>query len=170
MDKRIVDPADFSADIFNAIGRERMLVGAVKPDGSFNAMTASWGGMGVLWNKNVFTCFVRPQRFTHEFTESADKISMAFFGREYRAALDIFGSKSGRDTDKFALSGLTPIVSDGYLDYAEASLTLFGKTVYKSVIDPEKLLDKSVMKLYKGDYHTVYVCEIEKIIEKEDNR
>ena len=61
-------------------------------------------------------------------------------------------------------------MSDGYLDYAEASLTLFGKTVYKSVIDPEKLLDKSVMKLYKGDYHTVYVCEIEKIIEKEDNR
>ena len=55
MDKRIVDPADFSADIFNAIGREWMLVGAVKPDGSFNAMTASWGGMGVLWNKNVFT-------------------------------------------------------------------------------------------------------------------
>lgn len=170
MKEIIIDPAEFSVDIFNAVGREWMLVGAVKPDGSFNAMTASWGGMGVLWNKNIFTCFVRPQRFTHEFTEAAGKMSIAFFDEKYRRALDIFGSKSGRDIDKFALTGLTPIVSDGYLDYAEASLTLFGKTVYKSVIDPEKLLDKSVMKLYKGDYHTVYVCEIEKIIKKEEDQ
>ena len=28
-------------------------------------MTASWGGMGILWNKPVVFVFIRPQRFTN---------------------------------------------------------------------------------------------------------
>ena len=39
------------------IGKDWMLVCA-----GDNAMTASWGGMGVLWNKPVAFVFIRPQR------------------------------------------------------------------------------------------------------------
>jgi flavin reductase (DIM6/NTAB) family NADH-FMN oxidoreductase RutF len=75
-----IKPSDINGSVFSDIGSKWMLISAQKPDGSINTMTASWGTMGVLWNKNIFVCFIRPQRFTHEFTEASDKISISFFG------------------------------------------------------------------------------------------
>ncbi len=37
--------------------------------GDCNTMTASWGGLGVLWNKPMATIYVRPQRYTFQFLE-----------------------------------------------------------------------------------------------------
>ena len=48
---------------FNLIGKEWLLISAT--DGNkCNTMTASWGGLGVIWNKNVATVYIRPQRYT----------------------------------------------------------------------------------------------------------
>ena len=54
-----VNPETLSTEVFSDIGKKWMLISAAKPDGSINTMTASWGALGVLWNKNVFICFVR---------------------------------------------------------------------------------------------------------------
>ncbi|MBR6755283.1 MAG: flavin reductase, partial [Clostridia bacterium] len=102
-----IRPEELNSSVFHDIGTKWMLVSAKKPDGSVNTMTASWGALGVLWNKNVFICFVRPQRYTHEFTEASDSISIAFFGEEYRDALKLCGTKSGRDMDKIKEAGLS---------------------------------------------------------------
>ena len=83
---------ELSTPVFSDIGSKWMLLSAAKKDGSVNTMTASWGALGVLWGKNVFFCFVRPQRYTHEFTEESDRISISFFGEEYRSALAYCGS------------------------------------------------------------------------------
>ena len=37
-------------------------------------MTASWGGLGVLWGKPVAFIFLRPTRYTKEFVDKADFI------------------------------------------------------------------------------------------------
>lgn len=153
--------------VFEEIGKRWMLVAAAKEDGTVNAMTASWGALGVLWGKNVFICYVRPQRYTHEFTESSDSITLAFFDEQYRNALKICGSKSGRDCSKLAESGLTYSVKDGKTLINEASRLIIGKKLYAGRIDPAFFCDKEVDKWYENDYHTVYVCEIEKILEKE---
>ena len=71
----------------------------------YNTMTASWGGFGILWNKPVCYVFVRPSRYTFEFMESNAGFTLSFFPKEYRKALNILGSKSGRDLDKVKLSG-----------------------------------------------------------------
>ena len=92
-----IKPSEINGSVFSDIGSKWMLISAQKPDGSINTMTASWGTMGVLWNKNIFVCFIRPQRFTHEFTEASDKISISFFGEEHRDALRLCGKVSGRD-------------------------------------------------------------------------
>lgn len=153
--------------VFSDIGKKWMLISAAKSDGSVNTMTASWGALGVLWNKNVFFCFVRPQRFTHEFTEESDRISISFFGEEYRDALRLCGTKSGRDCDKIALAGLTPVNNNGDVSFLEAERVIYGKKIYAGRLDPKAFLSDDIEKHYNNDYHTVYICEIEKIEEKE---
>lgn len=162
-----IDPNTLSTEVFNDIGKKWMLISAEKPDGSINTMTASWGGLGVLWNKNVFFCFIRPQRYTHEFTEASDKISLSFFSEEYRDALTVCGRKSGRDCDKIGLAGLTPISEDGNVGFAEAERIIYGKKLYAGKLDPRCFISDEIEKHYNNDYHTVYICEIEKIVEKE---
>ena len=93
---------------FDLIGKEWMLVTAGTED-KFNTMTASWGGVGILWNKPVAFCFIRPQRYTFELLESQPdaKFSLCFVGNRYRSALNICGRESGRNQDKIALAGLS---------------------------------------------------------------
>ena len=158
---------ELKSSVFEDIGKKWMLISAAKPDGSINTMTASWGALGVLWNKNVFFCFVRPQRYTHEFTEASDKISISFFGEEYRDALTVCGRKSGRDCEKIALAGLSAFNEDGNVGFNEAERIIYGKKIYAGKLNPESFLSDDIEKHYNNDYHTVYICEIEKIVEKE---
>ena len=50
---------------FTKIGKEWLLITAGDEE-KHNTMTASWGGVGVLWGKNVVTTYIRPQRYTKE--------------------------------------------------------------------------------------------------------
>lgn len=161
-----IRPEELNSSVFHDIGTKWMLVSAKKPDGSVNTMTASWGALGVLWNKNVFICFVRPQRYTHEFTEASDSISIAFFGEEYRDALKLCGTKSGRDMDKIKEAGLSVFLNGDNVGFNEAERIIYGKKLYAGKIDPKCFISEDIDKLYKDDYHTVYICEIEKIEEK----
>jgi len=162
-----ITPNELGSNVFEDIGNKWMLLSAAKKDGTVNTMTASWGAMGVLWNKNVFFCFVRPQRYTHEFTEESEYISLSFFGEEYRDALKFCGTKSGRDYDKFMETGLTVFNREGRVGFNEAERIIYGKKLYSGKIDPECFVSQDIQKHYKDDYHTVYICEIEKIEEKE---
>jgi len=165
-----INPNEFDR-IFDTIGHKWMLIGACddkhKPL-NYNTMTASWGGMGVLWNKNVFWCFVRPQRYTKEFIDNSDKITLSFFDESYKNALTVCGRKSGRDGDKISEAGLTVKVENGEVYFNEARYTVVGRKLYVDEIKKSGFLDMSIVNNYYSgeDFHTVYICEIEKIIEK----
>ena len=59
---REITPSEAS-DAIDLIGKDWMLIGAAdKKHGNANAMTASWGALGFLWNRPVCICFIRPQR------------------------------------------------------------------------------------------------------------
>ena len=132
-------------------------------------MTASWGGVGVLWNKPVCFCFVRPQRYTHEFTEQGDRLTLTFFGGEYKKELGYCGRVSGRDTDKVRDCGFTEVRdSDGYVYFDEAKVVVCARKLYRDVLREDGFLDKTLLSNYSaGDYHAVYVCEIEKVLVSE---
>ena len=102
-----ISPAEMGGNPFHRIGTDWMLITA-GDENSANRMTASWGGLGVLWNKPVVFAFVRPTRYTYEFLEREDTFSLSFFPDEStRQALTLCGRVSGRDTDKIADAGLT---------------------------------------------------------------
>lgn len=145
------------------IGKQWMLI-TVKDEvaGRVNAMTASWGALGVLWGKNVAVCFVRPQRHTYGLAEKSERFSLAFFKEGYRDALKICGTKSGRDCDKLAMAGLTTVTCDGVPVIAEADFVLICRKIYADDLREESFVDPALLDNYAAkDYHRVYVCEIE---------
>ena len=151
---------------FKLIGSDWMLITAGDKN-SFNTMTASWGGLGVLWNKPVSYIFVRPTRYTYEFLEKNKSYSLSFFDEKYRKALSICGAKSGRDTDKVKEAGLTPVESgNGVVHFDEAKLVLECTKMYYQDIEPANFLDSSISGFYNNDYHRLYIGEIAEIIKK----
>ena len=128
----------------------------------FNTMTISWGGIGVIWNKNVVFIFVRESRYTKEFMDNGDFFSLAFLSENYRPALSYCGSHSGRDEDKFEKAGLTPAFRHGIPYPDEANFVLICRKMAAVPMKKEDLTDKHIAPdFYKdGDMHTMYVAEI----------
>jgi len=157
--------SELDMNVFSALNDDWMLITARKNDQSINTMTASWGFFGVMWGRPVFCCVIRPQRYTYEFVEEAERVTLSFYGEEYRDALKICGSKSGRDCDKIALAGLKP-ECDGEAVYFNGAKTVFlGKKLYYGDIDKDGFIAKALIPRYypDEDFHRAYVCEIEKI-------
>lgn len=134
----------------------------------YNTMTVSWGMMGELWNKDVCTVFVRPQRYTYEFMENNDGFTLSFFSPEYKTALSYCGSKSGRDVDKAKETGITPMEVKDAVAFEEAEIIISCKTLYKQDMTENSFMDKTIIdKCYNGDYHRIYVGEVTKVLVKE---
>lgn len=153
-------------NVFKLIGSDWMLITAAKRDGSVNTMTASWGGLGVLWNKNVCFVFIRPQRYTYEFVEEADEFTLSFYPENMRDALTICGRTSGRDCDKISKAGLVPVKLDDTVFFDGAKLVLKVKKLYKTKLREDEFIDTSIVSTSypQKDYHFVYVCEIERAV------
>lgn len=151
-----------------AIGHDWMLIVAKdEAKGRINAMTASWGCIGMLWNKPVAVCFVRPQRHTYGLIEQEERFSLAFPDASYREAMTLCGRKSGRDCDKLKEAGLTASELDGVPVIDQAEWTLICRKLYADDLRKESFLDPALLSNYKdNDFHRVYVCEIEKVYRK----
>lgn len=140
-----------------------LLAAGTKND--FNTMTVSWGGIGELWGKDVCFVFVRPQRYTFEFMEKNDYFSLSFFGGEYKKELGICGSKSGRDIDKIAETGFTPIDLQDAVGYKQAKVNIVLKKLAYQDMKPDGFIDETIMNNYaNNDFHRVYIGEIVKVI------
>ncbi|MDP4153790.1 MAG: flavin reductase [Bacillota bacterium] len=159
-------PEKLSESPFKLIGKDWMLVTAEK-DGKVNAMTASWGGLGVMWGKNVAFIVIRPQRYTKQFLDSSDTFSLTFYEETMKKQLSYFGSVSGRDENKIEKSGFT-LEHDGNTPYfSEARIALICKKLFAQDYQPECFLSHDIEKWYPDkDYHMLYIAEITKILVK----
>lgn len=156
-----INPERISDNAFKLIGKDWMLITAGTAD-SYNTMTASWGGLGILWNKKVCFCFVRPTRHTYNFIEKANSFTLSFYDEKYRDMLQYCGAKSGRDVDKAASTGITPVAgTGGSVYFAEARLVLECRKLYYQDITPGNFIDPELDRHYPlKDYHRMYVGEI----------
>ena len=156
---------EFSENPFKLIGSDWMLITAKKGDKT-NMMTASWGGVGILWNKPVATIYVRPQRYTKEFIDNEEYFSLCVLPEEYRQILNYCGTKSGRDEDKIAETKLTIDESEKAPIFKESRLVLICKKLYAQDLTEQSFIDKSLVEknCQAKDFHTMYIAEIEKIL------
>ena len=159
-------PQSLTANPFTLIGEEWMLITA-EADGRCNTMTASWGGIGVLWNRPVAFAFIRPQRYTYALLEQADTFSLSFLPEAYRPALQHCGTHSGREEDKFAATGLSVFSEKGTPCIAEAKLVLVCRKLHTVDFRPEQFVDTSLLSHYAaGDFHRQYVGEILDVLQR----
>lgn len=129
----------------------------------YNTMTVGWGSLGTMWWKPFAQVVVRPGRYTREFMETWDTFTLCAFPDACRPALELLGNRSGRDGDKIAESGLTPMASGVVAApcFAEAELVLECRKMYWQDLDSGHFLDPGIEKHYPlKDYHRVYFGEI----------
>ena len=162
-----IDPKSLEQNVFSLIGERWMLITAGTGE-RCNTMTASWGGLGVLWGKPVATVYIRPQLYTLEFVEREERFTLCFFGEEYRRALALCGSKSGRDLDKVKECNFTVETVDGAPYFQQADLVLVCRKLYWQDMDPAHFLDGEIDgKWYpQKDYHRIFIGELETVLKK----
>lgn len=162
-----IKPEELNKSPFQMIGNDWMLITAEKSNKA-NTMTASWGGLGIMWNKNVAYIVIRPQRYTKEFIDSSDTYSLCFFDTKYKKQLAYLGSVSGRDEDKISKSDLTLNRYENTPYFEEADIVIICKKLFSQEFKSESFIDKELIeKNYPDkDFHTLYIAEVEKILMK----
>ena len=162
-----IDPKQITANPFAMIGDQWMLITAGNAE-RCNTMTASWGGVGVLWQAPVATCYVRPQRYTKQFLDAEEYFTLTFFGEEWRKALTICGTKSGRDMDKVKECGFTVKTAEcGAPYFEEAELVIVCRKRYVQDFDPAAIPEDVKAAQYpNADYHTMYIGQIVEVLSK----
>lgn len=157
-------PLDMMLKPFSSIGHDWMLItaGSGLDRDQWNTMTASWGSLGVFWNKRTVTCVIRPTRHTFAFVERESLVTFSFFDSTMKKALQVCGSTTGAEIDKAEAAGITPMLLEkGAVGFAEARLNLVCRKIFAQDIDPASFIDLSIDKNYpEKDYHRMYICEI----------
>ncbi|MDD3106222.1 MAG: flavin reductase [Bacilli bacterium] len=161
------DIYQFSENIFKNMGKDGALLTAGNHD-TYNTMTIGWATIGVIWGKNVLTCYVRKSRFTYQFMEENDLFTVSFYDNQYKDCLTYLGSRSGRNEDKVKATNMTPLYVEDTVTFQEARVTFVCKKLYYQDLDSTKINEVIQGRYYpRGDFHRFYIGEIVKIIEKE---
>lgn len=158
---RKIEPKALEENVFSLFDDQWALITAGTAE-NCNTMTASWGGLGVLWHRPVATIYVRPQRYTYEFIEREDYFSLSFFEEEWREQLSYCGTASGREEDKFAACGFH-VEYDQAPYIREARLVLLCKKLYHHDLDPAHFPPEA-REFYDNDYHRMYIGEIVQVL------
>lgn len=156
-----IAPTRIPGNIVKMLSQDWMLITAGSGSEA-NAMTASWGGLGHLYERPVAFCFVSPERHTYRLMEKADTYTLTFYTEAYRDALQYCGTHSGRDGQKWQAAGLTPMaVPGGGTATREAWLIIECRKLVSQSLTPEALADESLRDRWTGrPMHKLYIGEI----------
>jgi flavin reductase (DIM6/NTAB) family NADH-FMN oxidoreductase RutF len=163
-----IEPTSITDNVFKLLDKDWMLITAGTLE-HYNTMTASWGHMGIIWNLPVAIAWIRPQRYTFGFAEKYSHFTLSFFTEKYRKALQFCGTKSGRDYDKAAETGLTPAATEkGNVFFREARLVMECRKLYSDDLKEENFILKDPANKHypTKDFHRFYMGEIIKVLSR----
>lgn len=129
----------------------------------YNSMTVGWGAFGTMWGRPFAAIVVRPSRYTYCFAEQYESFTLCAFPEKFRAAVQLLGTKSGRECDKIAEAGLNPVAASKVAApaFEEAELVVECRKIYYDDIEPRHFVDPTIQENYpQKDYHRMYFGEI----------
>ena len=119
-----ISPEEISDNVFTLVGKVFPVVTVGKPN-NYNSMTASGGGMGLLFRKPSTMLLFPSKRYTLELIEKEKAYTLSYFSDEYKKQVMFLGSKSGRDSEKMKEVELTSIQTpSGNMSFQEARLII----------------------------------------------
>ena len=121
------------------------VVGTYDHKGKPDAMVAAWGGICSSDPPSI-AISIRPSRYTYRNLMEKMAFTISIPSVKYTAEADFFGITSGMDTDKFAITGLTPQLAE----FVDAP----------SVAEFPIVLECRVTKHIKIGAHTQFIGEI----------
>ncbi|MBN1835816.1 MAG: flavin reductase [Spirochaetales bacterium] len=164
MKRQPIDISRLSLAAFRSWDQEWFLLTAGDFEaGRYNSMTVGWGGFGVMWKKPMALVVVRPTRHTRGFMDEYPDFTLCGFGSGQREALEYCGNHSGREVDKIARCGLTPVASSTVRapGLEEAELIVECRQMYRQDFDPALFLADFITGNYPDrDYHRMYLGEV----------
>jgi flavin reductase (DIM6/NTAB) family NADH-FMN oxidoreductase RutF len=132
-----VAPTELSGNVFQLVGQDFMVITA-GTETDYNSMTASWGGWGILFNEPATWCFLRASRYTLEYMKREKTYTMTYFDEPYKDQIMLFGSSSGRDSDKMKKHTLTVVKTPlGNISYKEAKLIIECELIQITTVQPD---------------------------------
>jgi len=124
-----ISPEEICDNVFTLAGKVFPVVTAGRED-NYNSMTASGGGMGLLFRKPITMLLFPAKRYTLELIEKEQKYTLSYFPDEYKKQVMFLGSKSGRDSEKMKEVELTSIIlPSGNVSFKEARLIIECKLI-----------------------------------------
>lgn len=139
-------------------------------EGACNTLLGTYGGLLSLWSRNCAAVAIRESRYTKAFLDREEGFSIAVLPEAFRDAVRYCGSHSGREGDKFAAAGLTPVFAEGIPFPGEAELVLLCRKLCACPMEGARFVPDIHRSYYEGKWennpHTLYIGEIVKILRK----
>lgn len=140
-----------------------LLLASTKRSGASNVMTIGWGTVGIIWGKPLFVVLVRPSRYTYGFIHDSGLFTVNVPTEEMREWVNLCGTRSGRELDKFAACGLktTPGHMVDAVTIDACPMVYECRVVHHNDVLPPNLAPEIERSSYRGsDYHRVFYGEI----------
>ena len=157
-----ISPEDIFDNVFTLVGKVFPVITAGNED-HYNSMTASGGGLGVLFKKPTTWCILKANRYTLELIQKEQTYTLSYFPNEYKEQILFLGSKSGRDSEKMKEVKLTRIQTpSGNISFIEARLILECKLTQITTAHPDDFYSQedkeAINEAYKeGNVYRKYV-------------
>ena len=116
------------------IGHELALITAGTEE-HHNACTVMYGAIGMIWSKDVYIAFVKPERYTWEFVNDSEYFTISYFPKNMNGIHKVFGYQSGREKDKEKATGITPEILEHGIGYLEANEIYVCRKLYMKQMD-----------------------------------
>ena len=101
-----------------------VMVSCALPGKKPNIVTIAWAGT-VNSDPPMCSISVRKERFSHDIIRDSGEFVINLCGQDQLKSLDFCGVKSGREVDKFACCGLTPVPVPGFTAPAVGECPLY---------------------------------------------
>jgi len=119
-----IPPEEIHDNVFTLVGKDFTVITAGNED-HYNSMTASGGGLGLLFMIPSAWCILRADRYTLELIQKHQTYTMSYFPNQYKKQILYLGSESGRDSEKMKKVELTSVQTpSGDMSFKEARLVL----------------------------------------------
>lgn len=161
--KQPIEPFELWRETVHVMSRYGLLLCSIGADGKPNVMAIGWMTGGIVWDKPILCAFVRPTRYTYSRLEEVAEFTVNVLPPEFSDAIQVCGTVSGKDADKFEKTGLkpvraqrvkAPIIEQGIIHYE-------CMVVHKNDVLPQFLSDEIAKYAYPaGNFHRIYFGEI----------